>query len=227
MTKIVGHRGAKGLELENTIPSFKLAKKLGVDTIELDVQITADKKFVVFHDDRLWRVEGSRKRISELTYTELLTYKLPNGHTIPQLEEVLQFIDDVPVLVDIKINTELPALFKILKKYSKMHITIGSQYPEVIEFAKKHSPKLKAFYHRSYLPFGVVQHAKRQQADGLTMKYFLMNPLIYRAAVKQGIQVQVYSVDNVYVARWLKKIYPGIWLVTNYPDRLLADTSDQ
>ena len=48
--EIQGHRGARGLLPENTIPSFKKAIDLGVQTIELDVVISKDKKVVVSHD---------------------------------------------------------------------------------------------------------------------------------------------------------------------------------
>lgn len=45
-----GHRGARGLLPENTIPSFLAALDHGVDTIELDVVISADERVVVSHE---------------------------------------------------------------------------------------------------------------------------------------------------------------------------------
>ena len=45
-----GHRGARGLLPENTIPSMLKAIDLGVNTIELDVVISRDKKVVVSHE---------------------------------------------------------------------------------------------------------------------------------------------------------------------------------
>ncbi|RYU96053.1 glycerophosphodiester phosphodiesterase family protein [Emticicia agri] len=48
--QIEGHRGARGLLPENTIPSFKKAIDLGAHVIELDVVISKDKKVVVSHD---------------------------------------------------------------------------------------------------------------------------------------------------------------------------------
>lgn len=45
-----GHRGARGLMPENTIPGFLKAVDLGVDTIELDVVVTADNKILVSHE---------------------------------------------------------------------------------------------------------------------------------------------------------------------------------
>ena len=45
-----GHRGARGLRPENTLPAFAHALALGVDTLELDIGITADGAVVVAHD---------------------------------------------------------------------------------------------------------------------------------------------------------------------------------
>jgi len=45
-----GHRGARGLAPENTLPAFATALRLGVTTLELDVNLTADDKLVVGHD---------------------------------------------------------------------------------------------------------------------------------------------------------------------------------
>ena len=45
-----GHRGCRGLFPENTIPAFLHALALGVDVLEMDVVISADKRVVVAHE---------------------------------------------------------------------------------------------------------------------------------------------------------------------------------
>ena len=47
---VQGHRGARGLRPENTIPGFLVAIDSGVTTIEMDVVITKDKQVVVSHE---------------------------------------------------------------------------------------------------------------------------------------------------------------------------------
>jgi hypothetical protein len=46
------HRGGLGLRPESTLASFGYALRLGVSTLELDVQITRDGHAVVTHDRR-------------------------------------------------------------------------------------------------------------------------------------------------------------------------------
>jgi len=48
-----GHRGARGLLPENTLPAFERAMALGVTTLELDVVSTGDGVLVISHDPAL------------------------------------------------------------------------------------------------------------------------------------------------------------------------------
>ena len=48
--EVHGHRGCRGLLPENTLPAFLYALELGVDTLELDVVISADEQVVVSHE---------------------------------------------------------------------------------------------------------------------------------------------------------------------------------
>lgn len=78
---IQGHRGARGLRPENTLPAFAHALSLGVHTLELDCAVTADGVVVVSHDSTLnpditrgpdgrW-LAGQGPPIREFTYQEL------------------------------------------------------------------------------------------------------------------------------------------------------------
>jgi glycerophosphoryl diester phosphodiesterase len=48
-----GHRGARGLKPENTLPSFETALDAGVDSIETDVHLTLDGSPVLCHEPQL------------------------------------------------------------------------------------------------------------------------------------------------------------------------------
>lgn len=48
--EIHGHRGARGLRPENTLPGLAHALELGVDALEFDVAVTADRRLVLTHD---------------------------------------------------------------------------------------------------------------------------------------------------------------------------------
>jgi len=76
-----GHRGARGLAPENTLPAFAAALSIGVTTLELDVGVTRDGVVVVHHDrtlnpdiargpDGRW-LEQRGPAIHSLSYAEL------------------------------------------------------------------------------------------------------------------------------------------------------------
>lgn len=89
----IGHRGAPRRFLENTLPSFEEALRLGADAVELDVHVTADGQVVVHHDAALSRQvnpAGLRGRaISTIRSEELAGVDLADGARVPQLSAVL------------------------------------------------------------------------------------------------------------------------------------------
>jgi len=48
-----GHRGARAMRPENTLPAFEYAIGIGVDVLELDMAVTKDNVIVVSHDPYL------------------------------------------------------------------------------------------------------------------------------------------------------------------------------
>ncbi len=68
MIEIIGHRGARGIEPENTIRSFQKAIALGVDYIECDVHLTKDKHIVLIHDHTLDRTTNATGNVSDYNF---------------------------------------------------------------------------------------------------------------------------------------------------------------
>ncbi|MBL7715602.1 MAG: glycerophosphodiester phosphodiesterase [Bdellovibrionales bacterium] len=48
--EVHGHRGARAVLPENSMPAFEYALKAGVDVIELDLGVTKDRHLVILHD---------------------------------------------------------------------------------------------------------------------------------------------------------------------------------
>src|ERR1700692_1040101 len=70
-----GHRGARAMRPENTIPAFEYAIKAGVDVLELDMAVTKDDVIVVSHDpllnSEICKGPGAPQPIRTLTLSEL------------------------------------------------------------------------------------------------------------------------------------------------------------
>src|SRR5271169_155556 len=74
-----GHRGARGLRPENTLPSFEAALDVGVDAIETDLLLTRDAVVVLCHDpllpDRIFGPSALPRLLSRLTLAELRAWR--------------------------------------------------------------------------------------------------------------------------------------------------------
>jgi glycerophosphoryl diester phosphodiesterase len=117
-----GHRGARGLAPENTLPAFRKALEIGVDTIECDMAVTRDGVVVVYHDQRLnpditrgpdgkW-LEKPTPAIRELTFEELQKYDV--GRIKPGTKYAADFPDQQPA--DGTRIPRLADLFDLVKK---------------------------------------------------------------------------------------------------------------
>ncbi len=77
----LGHRGTgptrPGHALpENSLPSYQEAIAQGADGIELDLELTADGRLVVMHDDTLERTTTCRGCVSDFTLEEIRSCRL-------------------------------------------------------------------------------------------------------------------------------------------------------
>jgi len=115
-----GHRGARAVLPENTIPGFEYAIQAGADVLEMDVVVTNDDVPVVSHDPEInpeiCRGPHPGAAIRTLTLAELREYdcgslknprfakqQLAPGARIPTLDEVLS----LSAHTDVQFNIEL------------------------------------------------------------------------------------------------------------------------
>ena len=98
--QVHGHRGARAILPENTIAGFEYAIGVGVDAIEMDVQVSADDVVVVSHDPTL----RSGALIRGLTAAET---GLPTLDDVFRLAEMGEFLFNV----EAKVSEHTPANF--------------------------------------------------------------------------------------------------------------------
>jgi len=117
-----GHRGARGLLPENTLPAFAKALEIGVSTLELDTAVTRDGVVVVSHEaalnpditrgpDGQW-LARSDISIHGLTWSELQQYDV--GRIRPGSSYARRFPRQQPV--DGTRIPELAAVFALARR---------------------------------------------------------------------------------------------------------------
>lgn len=126
-----GHRGARGLAPENTLPAFATALSLGVTTMELDTAITKDGVVVISHNPTLnpditrdgagtW-LEGPGPAIHTLTFPELQQYDV--GRIKPGTDYAKQFPEQKAV--DGTRIPRLADLFALVKKSGNAQVRLN------------------------------------------------------------------------------------------------------
>jgi glycerophosphoryl diester phosphodiesterase len=137
----IAHRGAAGTRPELTRPAFERALELGVDMIELDVQLTRDGQLVVLHDRTLGRTVAGSGPVRARTLAELQALDAGRwfdprwaGATVPSLAEVLAWTAGRAELnVEIKSPAEdwaatAAALVALLTAHGRLAGTIVSSF---------------------------------------------------------------------------------------------------
>ena len=135
MPEIQGHRGARALRPENTLPGLAHALSVGVDAIEFDVTLTADGGLILAHDLTVdaTTITGSGdyvgRRWADLTLAQVATldagYRRPPepfeatfvpvpGTGVPTLGQVCRLIAEagaaeVTLAVELKTDASWPA----------------------------------------------------------------------------------------------------------------------
>ena len=111
LPKIIGHRGAKDLAPENTIPSLEASVEHNLKWIEVDVKTSKDNVPFLLHDDLLDRTTSGRGYPYNYLYKEILNLdagswfnkKFSNTYP-PTLEEVLIFCSGKKIGLNIELK---------------------------------------------------------------------------------------------------------------------------
>lgn len=103
--KYIAHRGASLIKQENTVESLVCGAQLGADAVECDIRVTADGRFIIFHDPDLVRIAGSYARIRDKTFDEIAAIVRENaGYTPITVDDIAEhYHEDTPILLHIKI----------------------------------------------------------------------------------------------------------------------------
>ena len=148
MEQYIAHRGFFNNKdvPENSLKAFALAVQHGYG-IELDVQLTADNKLVVFHDEELIRMCGAEGNLWQKTFDEIKDLRLlETDEPIPLFEDVLNTVGGrVPLIVEIKSEgryTDCSRLANEMLKGYKGEFCVESFHPLVVRWFKKHSPHI-------------------------------------------------------------------------------------
>lgn len=171
-SRYFAHRGLHEGETvpENTIPSFIAAMDMGIP-IELDVQLTKDRRIIVFHDKNLERLCDDVREVKDCTYKELAELKIYGKERIPLLSDVLSIVDSkVLLLIEVKNNSGpngIEVLLKDLLSSYKGEFAIQSFDILMVRKVKRLIPGVTAGNLLSYKSSSVFSRIFYRIRDGI------------------------------------------------------------
>ena len=186
-TKIHGHRGARGIYPENSLPAIQYALETGCHAIEVDLCVTRDNQLVVHHDPVLsadcvrqpygdWVTPGIRIRDCSLeqirqfdigrirpdsAYAQQFPHQQPiDGTHIPTLEEFILQVKEYSD--DVVFNIELKSAKPGLNYFPPPETYVDLVLLQLVEHRIVDRCFLQSFDWR------LVCHAKEKQPSLLT-----------------------------------------------------------
>lgn len=213
---VIAHRGWSARYVENTMPAIRAALRLGVDFVEIDVHETRDGEIVVFHDYRLDRICGVRKRVREATLEEM---KRCNPG-IPALAEVLRACRGrARVLVEIKRADPRKVAAVIKRCRMQRNVIVFSLSIPVMKAVAEVAPRVPRFGLIARNLKSSVSNLKSVKVGGVGLSRRLVtSPAVVRAMHQRGWKLLVWTVNRR--AELQRLIAWGVdGLITNHPDR--------
>ena len=150
---VIAHGGAKALWPENTQMAFDSAMAMGVDALEMDIQLTRDGILVLHHDETIDRISNGNGFVIDYTFEELQQFNFGFNFTdlngkqpykklkveITALESLVAIYPETPLIIEIKNagsdgKRAAEELKRIIDDYGvRMHTIVASFHDEVLD----------------------------------------------------------------------------------------------
>lgn len=233
MTQIIAHRGAAGTRPENTMVSFYEAYRVGADGIELDVQLSKDGEVVVIHDELLDRTTTGKGNVKDYMWNDLQLlgagYKFGKQFadaTIPNLEEVLAWIQGTNMILNIELKNgvypysgleeEVIALVRTYSMEKRVILSSFNHYSLVHAYRLAPEIETAPLYRDGlYMPW---IYATSIGAKAIHPSIHTAPDAIVTASMKEGVAVRPYTINKEDKMRHLFEMGISAF-ITDFPER--------
>jgi len=241
---VFAHRGGCALGPENTIAAFDRGLDTGADGLELDVRLSADGVVVVCHDETLERTTDASGPVSAHTAAELSRvdagYHFTDhagrhpfrgqGVNIPTLRDVFKRYPDIPIIVEMKPDTEdmgLAVAAEVVAADAVERVCAAGYGSRSLAATRSVLPGMASSANRMEVRLALYRSwagwpARRASYGGYQVPEHagslrVVSPRFIRHAHRAGLEVQVWTVDEADDMRRLLG-WGANALISNRPD---------
>ena len=228
---IIAHRGASAAAPESTEEAIRLAFRLRADMVELDVHMTADRRLVIFHDDRLDRTTDGhgllrRRRYAELARLDAGAWFASRfaGQRILLLSQALRVARSHRVNLELKGTAQPRQLIErvvrcLRQARATTRVLVSSFDVSLLARLRRAQPRIALALLCRWRPRPALERAVRLGCVAFHPHASLVTPALVRDARAAGLRVHTWTVEDPRQARRLVRL--GVQgLVTNVPDRI-------
>ncbi len=230
------HRGASHDAPQNTLAAFRLAREMGADGVELDVQVSKDSEAMVIHNFTVDATTDGQGSVKDKTLAELKELDAGSwfdarftSQRIPTLQEVIVEVGH-QLLLNIELKTRVfgsanltAEVVRLIEDHNLVHrVVVSSFNPFSLRQVKKLNPRI----HTGLLYyFDLPAHLARSlfmllaNPSALHPEKHLINQKYMAWAKERGYRVNAWTVDEP--AEMERLIALGVdGIITNRPDVL-------
>lgn len=215
MLELIAHRGFSAIAPENTIAAFTAALASNANSIEFDIQLSAEGIPVIFHDKNLERITGIPGIINEKSLTEIQQLdagkwfnKKFSGERITTLAEALKLLKSVDKFLyfDIKPyhnwpDSSVKSLIQLLVTEEVLEKCIITSFNELIlQQFQSLLPEIKLGYFLVNNADFLQQLDKAKKVRNAVIssyyKILLDDPSIVQKSQEHDIDIVTWTVDD-------------------------------
>ena len=231
---VISHRANAMGAPENSLPALENSIELGIDFVEIDVQLTSDGTVVVLHDEDLMRVTGNPRQIADITADELKDLRLitdgehPDSLLhVPTLDEFLERAKGrIGVMIELKYYGFAPELAEktidLIREYEmEDQVLVKSLNFRAVEQIRNLAPDIG---------LGYVSAVAAGDLSRLPIHFLSVNQanatseLISRAQ-REGMGMFVWTVNNR--EDMIDIVLKGVnGIITDHPELVIAIIED-
>ena len=229
---VFAHRGASGYTFENSMEAFELARELGADGIEIDIQTTLDEQLYVIHDLNLRRLAGINKNINECLAEEVQTLSIGKvfwrkiyRRSIPSFKQVVEWANAHQMPLNIELKESLVLNSKPLERILPfLMLPKGSHFSsfhdKLLQLVKKIRPDFETALIITK-KFDLEKLGEYQHIDFIHVNKKRYHRRLLETASLYGKGVRFYSIDGS--EPFLRNPHPIVvgW-ITDFPDKIQA-----
>lgn len=235
----IAHRGASYDYPENTMLAYRRAIEIGVDYLEVDVQVTRDGEIILMHDETLDRTTNGTGYIHDLPLAQIQQVDAGRGERVPLLGEVIQLARENRIRLCIEIkgidanaSVEIATVVVPFVRQANFvpFTVITSFFAEAIRRTKTLEPRIAALIDPSpqdgsLTPREICEQTLAAYANLISYDFRFVTPPVAREAELTGLALWPWAPNTAQeISEMLSLSVPGI--MTDRPD-ILNETLKQ